>query len=513
MPATRTALAVRRDPRLDARAAAAAVADERGADLAGGAEHRQPALRPRAGRAWRARSRQQVAVERSDGRRPVAACALRRQRRRAAARRRRRPRLLPGAGARGELRRRRPRPAGAAGRGRRRRRGELRFRDDSMRERAGARGLPVAAGAAAERRRRGAGAGGRDAGQALAPGHRDHQGRDPAAVRDPAAGGAAGVVRAGARHRAAERAAAAHPARATATTCSPIDERDVPEEVAPLVRRDQRPAGAAGPVDRRAEALPGRRRAPAEDAAGRPAHAGRAGAARDRHRPARPDVAEAARCSRSRCRASAPRTWSTSCWRWRAPRTRSRRAPRQPVRPGRGWRTETVRDFVPQGAGQAHRPRLRRPRAGAALRGAAARPAGAAARAGAQPGRQRAAVHARRRHGDGARDRRPVRPGGGAAGRGHRPRHPAGRARAGVPALLPRAGHQRRRQRPGPGDRAARSRSQHGAQITVDDADRARATACRRRRRAAAGRAVHGALSRHAGHGAGCRVRPAGAAP
>ena len=46
---------------------------------------------------------------------------------------------------------------------------------------------------------------------ALAPGHRDHQGRDPAAVRDPAAGGAAGLAGAGARHRAAQRAAAAHP--------------------------------------------------------------------------------------------------------------------------------------------------------------------------------------------------------------------------------------------------------------------------------------------------------------
>ena len=42
----------------------------------------------------------------------------------------------------------------------------------------------------------------------------------------------------------------------------------------------------------------------------------------------------------------------------------------------------------------------------------------------------------------------------GAAGRGQRPRHPGGRARERVPALLPRAGHRGRRQRPGPGHRA-----------------------------------------------------------
>ena len=60
----------------------------------------------------------------------------------------------------------------------------------------------------------------------------------------------------------------------------------------------------------------------------------------------------------------------------------------------------------------------------------------------------------RRRHGHGARGRRPVRPGRRAAGRGLRPRHRGGRARAGVPALLPLARHQRRRLRPRPGDRA-----------------------------------------------------------
>ena len=43
----RAAFAVRRDPRLDARAAAVAVADEHLPDLPGGADHRRRALRPR----------------------------------------------------------------------------------------------------------------------------------------------------------------------------------------------------------------------------------------------------------------------------------------------------------------------------------------------------------------------------------------------------------------------------------------------------------------------------------
>jgi hypothetical protein len=74
--------------------------------------------------------------------------------------------------------------------------------------------------------------------------------------------------------------------RRESTDLSPIDERDVPEEVAPLVQRHQRPAGPAGPVDAHAEALPGRRGAPAEDAAGRPAHAGRTGQREIDSRPA-----------------------------------------------------------------------------------------------------------------------------------------------------------------------------------------------------------------------------------
>jgi hypothetical protein len=64
-PRKHPALAVRRDPRLDAGPAAAAVADEHRHHLSGGEVDRQPALRPRAGRqrhwCWRSR------CARSDG--------------------------------------------------------------------------------------------------------------------------------------------------------------------------------------------------------------------------------------------------------------------------------------------------------------------------------------------------------------------------------------------------------------------------------------------------------------
>ena len=164
---------------------------------------------------------------------------------------------------------------------------------------------------------------------------------------------------------AAERTAAAHPPARQHTTCSPIDERDAPEEVAPLVRAINDLLARLDRSIARAEAFPGRRRAPAEDAAGRAAHAGRD------WRSARSTAAVAtprrssARCSRSRARASAPRTWSTSCWRWRAPRTASRpraHASRStwPRWPRVGARLRAARD------GEAHRPRLRRTRAAGA---------------------------------------------------------------------------------------------------------------------------------------------------
>ena len=74
---------------------------------------------------------------------------------------------------------------------------------------------------------------------------------------------------------------------------SPIDELEAPEEVAPLVRAINDLLAAAGSIDRHAEALSGRCGAPAEDAARRSAHTSRAGAARDRHRPAGCALAQA----------------------------------------------------------------------------------------------------------------------------------------------------------------------------------------------------------------------------
>jgi two-component system sensor histidine kinase TctE len=121
-----------------------------------------------------------------------------------------------------------------------------------------------------------------------------------------------------------------------------------------------------------------------------------------------------------------------------------------------------------------------------------------------QPGGQRVAVHARGRHGDGACHARPLRPGAGAAGRGQRPGHPGGRARAGVPALLPGAGHQRRRQWPGARHRA-RDRRPPPGQRHHRPGPRTDGAGGRRR----PGHAVHGALPA-AGAAAGPRH---GAAP
>ena len=73
---------------------------------------------------------------------------------------------------------------------------------------------------------------------------------------------------------------------------SPIDERAAPEEVSPLVRAINDLLARLDQSIARAEALPRRCRASAEDAARRAAHAGRAGAARDRCRRARPAGAE-----------------------------------------------------------------------------------------------------------------------------------------------------------------------------------------------------------------------------
>ena len=122
------ALAVRRNPRLDAGAAAAAVADEHRHHLPGGEVDRQPAVRPRAGRprhgagAAGARSRRQGRSRACPARRATS-CA---------------PTMSTMSTSRcaapdGRAGRRRPRPA-AAERGRRRacRGGACSFRNDSM---------------------------------------------------------------------------------------------------------------------------------------------------------------------------------------------------------------------------------------------------------------------------------------------------------------------------------------------------------------------------------------------
>ena len=125
--------------------------------------------------------------------------------------------------------------------------------------------------------------------------------RDPAAVRDPAARRAPDLAGAGARHRAAARRCSSGSGSARAATSSPIDEQHIPEEVAPLVRAINDLLARLDESIRRAEALPRRRRAPAQDAARRPAHPGRARRPRDRGRPARPGGPAASRCGRSRC--------------------------------------------------------------------------------------------------------------------------------------------------------------------------------------------------------------------
>ena len=134
---------------------------------------------------------------------------------------------------------------------------------------------------------------------------------DGAAVRDPAVGGAAGVAGAGPRNRAAQRSATTDPT-SRHNDLSPIDERDAPEEVAPLVRAindllaqlDRSLQSQKHFLVNTAHPL----KTPLAGCACKPnLHSGRSTPARTTPR------RSSARCSRSHCRASARRTWSTSC--------------------------------------------------------------------------------------------------------------------------------------------------------------------------------------------------------
>ena len=82
---------------------------------------------------------------------------------------------------------------------------------------------------------------------------------------------------------------------------SPLDDSSVPAGGRTAGVVGQRPAAAAQALDRTPEALSGRRRAPAQDPAGRTAHAGRPGAAR-RHerRRIQADAAPDRQCQRAR---------------------------------------------------------------------------------------------------------------------------------------------------------------------------------------------------------------------
>ena len=250
---------------------------------------------------------------------------------------------------------------------------------------------------------------------------------------------------------------------------SPIDEREAPEEVAPLVR-------AINDLLARLDQSIGAQKHFLADAAHQlktplagPAHAGRTGAARDRRRRARPAGAEEVAA------ADRPLEPARGAHGQPAAGDGARRGQRAGARAAAvnlaalatrgGARLRAAR------AGKAHRPRLRRPRAASARH---------ALRLIGQPVLLRELIRnlvdnalqytPARRHGDGARARRPVRPGGGAAGRGLRPRHPRGRARAGVPAVLPRARHRGRRLAAWAWPSCARSPTQHGARSRIDDA-------------------------------------------
>ena len=326
---------------------------------------------------------------------------------------------------------------------------ELHFRDDEIH----AEPVRVAYLWVQRRRRRRravAGAGGRDAGQALATDHRDHQGRHHSAVRDPAGGGVPGLARAGARHSRRSTSCSSASGVARSEDLSPIDEFEAPEEVAPLVR-------AINDLLARLDQSIGTQKHFLADAA----HQLKTPLAglRTQAELAQREIDAGQQDPRSLKRSlqqiahSSQRAAHMVNQLLAMARAEDKESAlrKQEVRLSRLAR-EVVRDFVPRAMDKHIDLGYEGPDDDDGA-DAADRPAAADPRADPQPGGQRAAVHAGRRRGDGARDARSVRPGGGAAGRGLRARHRRGRTRAGVPAVLPRARHAGRRQRPRAGDR------------------------------------------------------------
>ncbi len=123
---------------------------------------------------------------------------------------------------------------------------------------------------------------GRDARLARRAGQRDHQGRDLSAVPDPAASRWSWSGSRSSRGLAPLKRMQRRIRERRPDDLSPIDPRGAPEEIAPLVDAFNDLLERLSAEHRRPEALHRRRRAPDEDAACGPAHAGRARAARNR---------------------------------------------------------------------------------------------------------------------------------------------------------------------------------------------------------------------------------------